>query len=150
MSDQNFVLGCYLGWYAEFLIEQGKLALALPIAIEGLECARTLGAPWEMSTCYSLLGRLTLLQGDWHRRKGSLMRAVTIATTASLFRLQCAWQPLLGIVTLYRDLLAACCLLDESLQLALQLDDHNHLTQIYSYLAEVDLWKEPLTRLRNG
>ena len=100
ISDQNFVLGNYLQWYAVFLIEQGELARAAPLAAEGLERAQTQGDPWGISDGYGVLGRLALL-GDLGRAQRCFYAAVTIATTFNIRQGLCMWQPFLGIVTLY-------------------------------------------------
>ncbi|MEZ4682912.1 MAG: hypothetical protein R2932_52760 [Caldilineaceae bacterium] len=140
ITDQNFVLGSYLAWYAECLLEQGELVRATPLATECLECARAQGAPWEIGEGYSLLGRLALLQGDLGQAQRCFHEAVTIATTFGFPVGQYTWQPFLGIVTLYNgDTHEARRLLNESLQLSLQLKESSHLKQIYTYLAEIDL-----------
>lgn len=142
ISDQNFVLANYLAWYAEFLMDQGAFAHAAPLATESLERARAQGDPWGISGGYGVLGRLALWQGDLGQAQLHFHEAVVIATAFNLHRVQCTWQPLLGIVTLYRgDAPAARRLLNESLQLCLQLEERLRLTQIYTYLAEVDLWE---------
>ncbi len=139
ISDQNFVLGTYLQWYAVFLIEQGELARAAPLAAEGLERAQTQGDPWGISDGYGVLGRLALL-GDLGQAQRCFYAAVTIATTFNIRQGLCMWQPFLGIVTLYGgNAREARRLLNESLQLCLQLKDTLHLAQIYTWLAEVEL-----------
>ncbi len=139
ISDQNFVLGAYLQGYAGFLIEQGELARAAPLAAEGLERAQTQGDPWGISEGYGVSGRLALL-GDLGEAQRCFHAAVTIATTFNIRLGLCMWQPFLGIVTLYAgNAREARRLLNESLQLCLQLKDTLHLAQIYTWLAEVDL-----------
>ena len=139
ISDQNFVLAAYLQGYAEFLIEQGELARAAPLAAEGLERARTQGDAWGISDGYGVLGRLALL-GDLGQAQRCFQEAVTIATTFNIRQGLCTWQPFLGIVTLYGgNAPQARRLLNESLQLCLQRKDTLHLAQIYTSLAEVDL-----------
>ncbi len=142
ITDQNFVLATYLAWYADFLIEQGEWARAAPMATESLERARAQGDPWGISAGYGMLGRLALLQGDLEQAQRRFLEAVTIATTFQFPRIQCAWQPLLGIVALYSgNAPEARRLLDESLQLCLQLKENLCLPQLYTYLAEVALWQ---------
>jgi DNA-binding NarL/FixJ family response regulator len=52
------------------------------------------------------------------------------------------FQPLLGIVTLYRgDAAQARRLLDESLRLCLELRDKRYLARVCGYLAELELWE---------
>jgi tetratricopeptide (TPR) repeat protein len=139
ISDQNFVLSAYLQWYAVFLIEQGELARAAPLAAEGLALARTQGDPWGISDGCGIVGRLALLS-DLGQAQGCFQEAVTIAATFHIRQALCTWQPFLGIVTLYGgDASEARRLLNESLQLCLQQKDTVHLAQIYTFLAEVEL-----------
>ncbi|MCB0085685.1 MAG: hypothetical protein KDE47_32305, partial [Caldilineaceae bacterium] len=142
ISDQNFILATHLGWQAASLIEQGELAQATPVATESLERAQTQGDPWGIADGYDLLGRLALLQGDLAQAQRLFHKAVIHVTTCNLFHMQCAHQPLLGIVTLYGgNASEARRLLTESLQLSLQLDERSFLAQTYIYLAEVALWE---------
>ncbi|MFN8445375.1 MAG: hypothetical protein U0175_31590 [Caldilineaceae bacterium] len=65
-----------------------------------------------------------------------------LAAAFNFPRIQCIWQPFLGIVTLYGgDAAEARHRLDESRQLCLQRKERVRLTKIYTYLAEVDLWE---------
>ena len=147
ISDQNFVLAAYIKWYAEFLIEQGEFARAVPLATEHLARARMQGDPSAIGGGLGMSGRLALLRGDLAQAQRLFQEAVTIATTLNFPRMQCTWQPFLGIVTLYSgDAPEACRLLNESLRLCLQLGESFRLTQIYTYLAEVDLCEGELDR----
>ena len=85
--------------------------------------------------------------GDWRcckvispRHSRLLHEAVTIATTFNLRVMQCDWQPLLGIVTLYGgDAPEARRLLSESLHLCLELKNKFFLARVCTYLAETSL-----------
>lgn len=139
ISDQNFVLSAYLQWFAVFLIEQGELARAAPIAAEGLARARTQGSPWGISDGCGIVGRLALL-ADLGQAQGCLQEAVTIAATFHIRQALCTWQPFLGLVTLYGGAASeARRLLNESLELCLEQKDTLHLAQVYTFLAEVEL-----------
>jgi predicted ATPase/transcriptional regulator with XRE-family HTH domain len=141
IADQEFVLDEYLGWYAAFLLEQGEVASAIPVATERLERSRVRGDLWGVGDGLGLLGRLALLQGDLAQAQRLFQEAVTLATDSNNIVMQCQWQPFLALVTLYGgDATEAQRLLRESLHRALDLKNTGFLARTCTYLAETALW----------
>lgn len=71
-----------------------------------------------------------------------LDEAVTLATAFNYQEMIGLWQPVLGLVTLYRgDPAAARQLLTASLRLAIELKDEHFQARICAYLAETELFE---------
>lgn len=144
-ADRDYILGANLWGYAKFLIDQGKLAQAEPVATEGLHLFRRLGNPIGIGDGLANLGRLALLQGDLAQAHRFFHEAVAIATTVRNHSMQCAAQLRLGIITLYLgDTIEARRLLSECLHFGLELQDKVFLARNYTYLAETALWEGKL------
>ena len=141
-ADRDYILGANLWGYAKFLIDQGQLAQAKPIATEGLHLFRRLGNPIGIGDGLANLGRLALLQGDLVQAHQFFHEAVVIATTVRNHSMQCAAQMHLGVITLYGgDTAEAIRLLSECLRFGLALQDKVFLARNYAYLAETALWE---------
>ncbi len=146
MGDRDFArLASMLGSYAENLIEQGQFARAAPMALEGLRLFQARGDHHGIADCLGALGRLAQLQGSVEAHVYLHAKWQASPRTCSYRVIQCRWQPLLGLVTLYGgDALDARRLLDESLRLGTDLKNKLFLTHICAYLAETALWDREL------
>ena len=88
------------------------------------------------------LGRLALVRGDVVQARLLLQEAVTIAAEVGSQMGLGDWQPRLGIATLYcGDAVEAEKLLIESLELARDLRNDMYLSRVYTYMAEIALWR---------
>ena len=140
LADCDFILGTPLWAYATIQIEQGLFAQALPLLLESREIFQRRESRYELADSAGTLGLLALLQGDLAQAHTYLDEAVTTATAFNYQEMIGLWQPVLGIVTLYRgDLTAARRLLTASLRLAAELKDTNFQARICAYLAETEL-----------
>ncbi|MFZ4656809.1 MAG: ATP-binding protein [Caldilineaceae bacterium] len=140
LADCDFILGNPLWAYATIQIEQGLFAQALPLLLESREIFQRRESRYELADSAGTLGLLALLQGDLAQAHTYLDEAVTTATAFNYQEMIGLWQPVLGIVTLYRgDLTAARQLLAVSLRLATELKDTNFQARICAYLAETEL-----------
>ena len=140
LADCDFILGVILWAYATSLIEQGEYTQALPLLIESREIFQRRESRYEMADSFGTLGLLEFLQGDMAQAHMNLQEAVAIAAAFNYQEMLGLWQPLLGIVTLYKgDALEARRLLNESLRLCIDLKDKVFLARIYAYLAETAL-----------
>lgn len=140
LADCDFILGNPLWAYATVLIEQGQFAQAMPLLLESRAIFQRRESRYELADSSGTLGRLALLQGDLTQAQAYLDEAVTIATAFNYQGMIGLWQPVLGIVTLYRgDPGEARRLLAASLRLATELKDKTFLARIHAYLAETAL-----------
>jgi ATP/maltotriose-dependent transcriptional regulator MalT len=141
-TDRTFGLASPLEKYAVYLIDQGEVARAAPVAMESLALFRMRGIPNGIGDCLGSLGRIALLQGDLAGAHRLFQEVMTIAISFNLRPTQSEWQPLLGLVMLYRgDVPEARRLLSESLRLCLELKNKFFLARVYTYLAELALWE---------
>jgi predicted ATPase/DNA-binding SARP family transcriptional activator len=142
IGDRDFVLASHLWGYAAFLIDQGELARAAPIAAESLQLFRAQGNHTGIGESLGTLGRVALLQGDLTQAHKLFQQAVTFATTLNYTAMQSEWQALLAITTLFGgDASEARLLLTESLRRCLDQRNTILLAQICTCLAEVALWE---------
>ncbi|MFZ4657549.1 MAG: ATP-binding protein [Caldilineaceae bacterium] len=145
ISDRGFLLASSLQLCASVLIEQGKIAQAEPLALEGLDLFRARQNQYGIGDCLGPLGLAALLRGDLvdaHRR---LQEVITIAMTCHFPVMLCEWQPLLAIITLYEsEGIEARRLVTESLHLCIERKEKNYLARNYLYRAEVALWEKEL------
>ncbi len=140
MADRTFVLASALDLYAVNLIDQGEVTRAVAAVAESLTLFRMRGNSYGVGGCLGTLGRLALLQGDLTQAYTHLYEVVMLATSLNVRPTLCEWQPLLGIVALYRgDTRKARRLLDESWQLCVELKSKFFLARVCIYLAELDL-----------
>jgi hypothetical protein len=85
---------------------------------------------------------LALLHGDLARAYAQLQEAVTIATDFNFQWMIGFWQPLLGLVTLYRgDVAGGRGILTASLRLCTALKVPMFLARNMTFLAEAALWE---------
>ena len=145
ISDRDYLLAGSLQGCAAVLTEQGKIAQAEPLALEGLDLFRARQNQYGIGDCLGPLGLAALLRGDLvdaHRR---LQEVITIAMTCHFPVMLCEWQPLLAIVTLYEsEGIEARRLVTESLHLCSERKEKNYLARNYLYRAEVALWEREL------
>lgn len=140
LADCDFLLGNGLWAYATSQIEQGQFAQALPLLLESREIFERRQSRYEVADSSGTLGRLAFLQGDLEEAHAYLYEAVTLAEAFGYQEMIGLWQPVLGIVTLYRGNSAeARRLLTASLRLATELKEETFLARIYAYLAETAL-----------
>jgi hypothetical protein len=85
------------------------------------------------------------LQGDLSEAHKLLHEAVTIAAAVNHEETLCFWQPILGLVALYRgDTTEARRLLTESLQRCIEYKEKSLLARNCTHLAELALWEGEL------
>jgi hypothetical protein len=144
-TDRDFWLTALLWQYSTRLIEQGEFARAAPLILEYQKNGQARGSRYELADSLGALGRLAWLQGDLAQAHKLLAEAVSIAAPFNYADGLGPFQPLLGLVTLYRgDAAEARRLLNESLRLFLELRDKRYLARICIYLAELELWEGAL------
>ena len=147
IADRDYLLAGSLQACASVLIEQGKIAQAEPLVLEGLALFRARQHPYGIGDCLGTLGLVALLRGDLvdaHRR---LQEVITIAMTYHFPVMVCEWQPLLAIITLYEsEGIEARRLVTQSLHLCIERKEKNYLARNFFYRAEVALWERELAQ----
>ncbi|MEZ4866279.1 MAG: tetratricopeptide repeat protein [Caldilineaceae bacterium] len=140
LADCDFILGSTLWAYATALIEQGQFPQALPLLMESREIFQRRVSQYEVADSSGTLGHLALLQGDLAQAHAYLHEAIVTATEFNYQEMIGLWQPVLGLVTLYRgDPAEARRLLIASLHLATELKDKTFLMRTCADLAETAL-----------
>jgi hypothetical protein len=141
-SDHDFILGNDLWALAQRLVDHGEFARAAPLLVESAQIFEARGSRWEMADSVGVSGLVALLLGDLPKAHALLHQAVALAGAYNYQEMMGAWQPLLGLVTLYGgDAAEARRLLDASLRLCLELGDKYQLARVCAYQAETALWE---------
>jgi predicted ATPase/DNA-binding XRE family transcriptional regulator len=145
LGDRDFILAANIINYAKHLVDRGEVERAAPLAAESLELFQRRGDHNGISDTFAVSGQLALMRGDLDAAHTWLCHSKSIITTFERLSWRLHWQPLLGLVTLYRgDASGARTLLADSLSLCAALKPNLSAARICTYLADTALWDSKL------